>query len=349
MVDYRSENGKFNNKPNYKDLNMTLYPNQLDTRSNNSNMKGHVNVGEGHIPDFVMAEYVNSLYDGLMAIERALGITPMVHVGATDLPATIEGQTVASRINRIENGLFDERYGGEGWVYNESRPTLKNHSHTGKNGQPPQINLTQEVLGLLPKQNINLSQSANGLLATDIKVSTNNPNSIATSLNDKLSLNEGGVVLGPTTFNGLLNTRYQKEYCSENLKLYTGAYQYSDNTLTGIAISSHEKNQTTLVQEKLDTLHFGRYVACLRLRLDYNEDETSRQANAFRIRINGSQATLSKFAEFPNGSFRSYYYVFDHQSKEDSLILEKLSTTNRGYVSIDNLLIQPIHPSILDR
>ena len=75
---YRSENDKFSLKTNYTDLNLTLYPNTVDTRLNNTNMRGFVNIGDGALPDYVMAEYMNAAIDGVMALERALGATPMV-------------------------------------------------------------------------------------------------------------------------------------------------------------------------------------------------------------------------------------------------------------------------------
>ena len=73
---FRSEDDAIGNKENYQDLNLTNYPNFLDSRSEtpnnpyryNKNMRGFVNVGEGEaLPDYVMAEYINAALDGVMA------------------------------------------------------------------------------------------------------------------------------------------------------------------------------------------------------------------------------------------------------------------------------------------
>ena len=172
---YRSEQDEIGNKKNYQDLNLTQYPNAIDSRKNNLNMRGFTNVGEGETPDYVMAEYVNAALDGVMAVERALGVTPMVpyDTHTDNLNTVIEGGSVNSRITRIENGLFDERYGGSKWKYVSSRPTLSEHNHDGQDGHPGKIDLRDEVQSTIRKRHIDLTIGT-GLLGSDIFVSNQN-------------------------------------------------------------------------------------------------------------------------------------------------------------------------------
>ncbi|OTO09318.1 hypothetical protein A5882_003651 [Enterococcus sp. 4E1_DIV0656] len=348
MAGYRSENGKFTNKQNYKDLSMTLYPNNLDSRDSNKNMKGHVNVGEGEVPDFVMAEYLNSLYDAVMSIQRALGVTPMVYTGATNTATIIENSSVSERIGRVENGLFDERYGGAGWVNNESRPTLKKHSHTGTNGQPPKISLTQEISGLLPKSNLNLTQSDTGLLASDIKLSKTDATTITNSLADKLSKSKGGVVKAALEAEGSFNSRYSREFSTDNMAINANCSQVSAPTLTGKVTKSHETLLSTLLNSSLNNVHLGKYVANIRFKVDKSSNLPI-TTPILRCRIGSSQAQQILANETVDGVYRNYYFVFDHTIKEESLIIEKLATTQSAAISIDNVLVQPMHPSVLDR
>lgn len=348
MTGYRSEANSFPNKPNYKDLNMTLYPNQLDDRDMNLNMKGHVNVGEGKRADFVMAEYSNTTYDAIMAIQRALGPVPMVYKDAENVDELIETFTVANRITRIEAGLFDERYGGTGWQYVPGRPTLNNHSHTGKDGQPPQINLTKEVTGLLPKKNINLTQTDAGLTSSDIKVSKTDATTVAKALGDKLSKSKGGKVAGPTEFSGSLQSRFFKELSSENLTVATNCKLIADTTLTGQALASHATTKCTLVNQSLSSMHFGKYVAAVRLKVQKGTDLPAKTAIA-RFRIGSGQTQNLTAEEMGNNTYRMFYFVFDKTAKADALIVEKLATTQNATITIDNILIQPMHPSVLDR
>lgn len=348
MAGYRSENGKFPNKPNHRDLSMTLYPNQLDTRDVNPNMKGFTNVGEGQIPDFVMAEYVNALSDAIMSMQRSMGKTPMVYFGAQNTTALIESGTMDSRMTRIEDGLFDERYGGKGWVNNESRPTLRYHSHTGLNGQPPKINLTQEVIDRLPKQNLNLDQTNAGLTGADIKMSQTDNATVAAGIYDKLSSSKGGTVSAPLTVTGYFQSRYSKEYSTDNLPVLTNALLESVPSLTGKALKSHDTSATILMNQSLSSLHLGKYVAIVRIKLS-KDSSLNQDSNVARFRIGNGQAVNASASDFSNDTFRQFYYVFDHNVLNENIIIEKLQSTNMAAVSIDNILIQPMHPSVLDR
>lgn len=343
MANYRSEGNKFPNKENYKDLNLSLWPNTVDTRENNINMKGFTNIGEGKVPDYVMAEYVNSLIDAVMGIQRSLGTTPMVYESAENVKELIESYTVGKRLSRIESGLFDERYGGKGWTYTDTRPTLNNHSHTGTNGQPPKINLKNEVTSTLNKANINLTQTASGLLATDILMSTTDGNSISKSIEDKLSKSKGGVVQGDSEFKGLMQTTTTKHFNTSNLVLASGKKESDNQTASGYAISATENKD--MINQKIDNLEYGYYAVAFRLKanssLSSNESVTLRVGNIVES-LNSNDISTS---------YKQFFVVLDINSSNKNVTISVIPSlkTSGHTILLDNIVINPTHPAILDR
>lgn len=348
---YRSEQNKITNKQNYTDLTLTQYPNALDTRSNNTNMRGFVNVGEGQIPDFVMAEYINAALDGLMAVEKALGTTPMVPFDAASstIPNLIETSNVSKRLARIENGLFDERYGGAGWRNVTNRPTLNNHNHDGQNGHPGKIHLVNEIEGKLLKGNLNLSLS-NGLTGADIYVSKTNPVFIDAAINDSLSKTKGGTVTGPVSFKKSHITRTTADFVAEEL---TGGSQGSlvtDTTATsGKALrASGAASTMTLVNltaAERSHMLFNKYIVGIRVKLGSATDSA-----VLRFTLGSTTQTVLG-SELTPGAYKQIYFVYEQNNatKNSNLVIQKLSTTTNAVIDIDNLFIQPIHPAVLDR
>lgn len=348
MAGYRSENNKFPNKLNYKDFNLTLYPNTIDTRDNNVNMKGFVNIGEGELPDYVMAEYVNAALDGIMALEKTLGIAPMVpfDTPSNELITTIEKMTVKDRLDRIENGLFDERYGGTGWKYVPSRPTLNNHSHTGKDGQPPQINLTREVTDKLPKQNINLSKDSKGLTGADIFTNPSSNMTMNDSLEDKLSKKNGGVVLGELEVRNIFNSRTRKEMTATSMvKQSSGQVAYDSTATDNRALELEGTSVGVMTKINVANLLYGKYVASIRVKTS-----NASGASIFRVTI-GNQVKEFGSTDFSgNNSWKNLYVVFDMNEKtQGDFVIQKLNSTSSSKLSLDNVIIEPIHPSVLDR
>lgn len=348
---YRSEQNKIANKINYTDLPLSQYPNTLDTRTNNTNMRGFVNVEEGQIPDFVMAEYVNAALDGLMSVERALGTTPMVPFDAASdtIPNLIESSSVSDRLKRIEDGLFDERYGGAGWRNVANRPTLNNHSHDGLNGHPGKIHLINEVEGILQKDRLNLTLNS-GVTGADIYTSKTNPVFIDEAINDSLSKSKGGTVTGPVAFKKGHITRTTADFTADELTSGSGATLLSNNEATSGRVLQLSGTSTvgTLANITASTrshMLYGKYILAARIRLTTN---TTGAVLRFTL---GSQTQTILGSELTVGGYKQIYFVYDQNSssKNNDLIIQKLATTSTATVQLDNVFIQPIHPAVLDR
>lgn len=352
-MSYRSEANYIPNKQNYKDLKLTQYPNVLDTRSNNTNMRGFVNIGETQsVPDFVMAEYTNALGDAVRAVQRALGPIPMVYHGATsnERNQLIENFSVANRLTRIEDGLFDVRYGGEGWQNTPSRPVLNNHSHTGINGQPPRIHLVNEVTGLLRYQNIDLNYQT-GLTGAQISLSPSNSTKLHEVIADLLSKSQGGTVTGDTTFTGVVKTRTSIDATAQDVTNRGQSTLVSDHqTTSGRALSS----TSTTAQRRLFTINgqeknhllFGRYVLGIRMK-----KSTSRisAANILQVSLGSDSEYFTE--ESVSNTYKTIHYIFEHNelNRNSNIDITKLSTNANEEIKIDSYYIVPIHPATLDR
>ena len=348
-MSYRSEQNRIGNKKNYKDLNLTQYPNAIDSRTNNTNMRGFINVGEGEIPDYVMAEYVNSALDGVMAVERALGVTPMVpydtHVDS--LNTVIEGGSVNARITRIENGLFDERYGGAGWKYVTNRPTLSSHNHDGRNGHPGKIHLRNEVESTIRKSHIDLTIGT-GLLGSDIFVSNQNAVKVDAAIADSLSKTAGGVVTGPVDFRNQFSSRTRMDFLPAELSRASGVL-VSDNQATNgqavriVGISTTDTVFNVTSQQRAHLL-YGKYILAVRVK-----SSISSSATVLRIRV-GNNIQNIKGNEIGT-DFKQLYFVFDQDAstKGQHIQIQKLPTASSATLTFDSVMIEPIHPAVLDR
>lgn len=347
---YRSESNTIGNKPDYQDLNLTHYPSNLDTRLNNKNMKGFVNIGEGQIPDYVMAEYMNAVGDAVMAIERALGLKPMVPYGTNsgDISTIVSSSNVSSRIARIENGLFDERYGGSSWVYNAGRPTLSKHSHNGLNGHPNKISLKSEVSDLLGKTNIDLT-SATGMTGSDIFISKVNPTPISDALGDFLSKSVGGIVRGPVSFEAPTQSKTHREFDHSNLKTQTGVSETTDHLASGKkAIRFNDTTLSSIVLSNgMPNLFYGKYILGVRLKCSdftYSSKIITLSYGNDRIDIKGTDFNS-------NTEYRMFYMLINHDETNENtkLMIEKATTTKSVSILFDSAFLEPAHPAVLDR
>lgn len=349
-MSYRSEQNKIANKQNYKDLTLSQYPNALDTRANNTNMRGFINVGEGEIPDYVMAEYVNAAMDGIMAIERTLGVAPMVPYDTPtgNINTVIENSTVNDRLARIEDGLFDERYGGSGWKYVGNRPTLSKHQHNGQNGHPSKIHLQTDVQSVIRKANIDLTLNT-GLLGSDIFVSKQNAIKIDEAIADSLSKSAGGTVTAPVDFKSRFSSRTRMDFVASELTVGTGVTLISDAQASDGRAVRYGSTSTTLAMVRIPSalkahLLYGKYVMGVRMK-----SSLSNASSLLRVQL-GAQVQTIKANEIGT-SYKQVYFVFDHTSatKGQDLTIEKLATTSNTMVTIDSIIIEPIHPAVLDR
>lgn len=353
MAGYRSEADRVPNKQNYKEYNLTHYPNNLDTRSNNTNMRGFINIGETEgIPDYVMAEYVNSAMDAIMSLERALGKTPMLYedVKQIEVNNLIETFTVSDRISRIENGLFDERYGGKGWEYTPNRPVLNNHKHNGIGNNPPKIDLSTDVSGKLKRENIDLNHQT-GLTGAHISLSPSNSTKINDAIKDALSKTEGGTVSGDVSFTGAVKTRTSIDATTTDIRnkgqsnIVSDVEATSGQALTSGNVTTQRRIFTIEARDK-EHLLFGRYVLGVRIKKGNNSSESS---GLVEFTLGGRRETIQE--KDLESNYRMVHFVFEHNqsTKQDSLTLNKLATSDSKEIIVDSYYIVPIHPATLDR
>lgn len=343
---YRSEADRVPNKQTYQDLNLTHYPGKLDTRLNNLNMRGFVNVGEEAVPDYVMAEYVNAALDGVMALERALGVNPMVSTRVTQdkIIETINTQTVSDRIAAIEGGNLDERYGGAGWKYVPNRPTLNNHNHDGLNGHPGKIDLQTEVENKLRKANIDLTL-ATGLTGSDIFVSNTRAVSIADALNDALSKTYGGTVLAKVNFNKGIRSLTTIEMLASEFNRSGGITLATDNTanFNQTARAGGTAAGTLHTETLTNNLMYGQYVLGFRAKVN-----TVTNTPVIRVTTGTKTSTFNANEFDAVNKYQTMYHVFEHNGQE-TLTISKLALSFDVQVSMDSFYIHPIHPAVFDR
>lgn len=348
MSGFRSEKGKITNKKYYTDLSMSQYPGVIDTRDNNVNLRGFVNVNDvGGKPDYVMAEYVNALSDSVMSIERALGALPMVPYGTAtaQIAQVVQNGTVGTRLQRIEDGtLFDERYGGAGWLYNATRPTLNNHKHTGVDGQPPKISLKNEVIDILSKANIDLTQTT-GITGSDLVMAKNDGTLLANAISDKLSKTTGGEINGNVTINGRTRSLTTKEYTVDDFATSSTIQLVDDTgTMSRKAKKTDGLAQVYILNQSITNLQYGWYALGVRLKCS-----SVSQMNVIHLQA-GKHNVVFQGSDFDKANtWKMFYLVFEYEGSTNVQI-RKLSTggTNMA-VSIDHAYIVPAHPSVFEK
>lgn len=357
----RSETNAVGNTK-FTDLNMTRYPLQIDSKDSsnggfNVNMKGFWSAGDTHLPagkdpDYNMAEHVNSLADAVMAIQRVLGITPYIDFKGTD-----KG-TVAARIAAAEDkdSYYDARYGGSGWVAGTSGTILSHHHGGNAIGQSPQIDLTKEVSGLLPKANLDLTQ-VTGLTGSDLLLSIQDSTKIADAMADKLSMKTGGTIQGSLTLNGGFASRVHREWTASNLT--TGSSVTDVSATDGVARRYSGNSQTAILSQSIKNMLCGKYVFAVRLKIDsllssevfsmnYSDKNQSNNSNSVTrasVSIKGTDFTAAN-------EWQTFYLVFERQNLDSTaggwIYLSRSSTTSSVNVDFDCAFITPVHPAVFD-
>ncbi|WP_243509919.1 hypothetical protein [Cytobacillus oceanisediminis] len=348
----------------YEDLIMTRFPETFDERSGsklNANLIRWTN-----LKDYNMAEHVNSLQDAIMAIQRMLGEMAQVPAKPVDVngnPVTDPAQllsiaktsTVNDRITALETydwySEFDKRYGGPNWKFDKSKttnPTIQQHRHLGSAsaipGMPEKIVLTEEVQGKLPKANVDLSKT--GITGADLLVDPSKDTKISQSLNDKLSSTTGGTVEKDATLTvlGKTNTRWTREFD------YTDSLATSvqdGKTLLGRAAESDALYTTDLLNKSLQGMHYGRYVAIVRLSassLSPGSLVEIASLNASNIILEKTVISGSDF-KAPN-EYKNFYFIFNN-SAGSKLRVRKLTASSK--VRLDYAIVEPVHPAVFDR
>lgn len=337
----------------YSDLSMTQYPKVIDSRSNNLNMQGFVNVQDATSATpltkmWNMAEHVNALADAVMAIQRVLGINPHIDVnGQANAKGTVDG-----RIDLLEDpDQYDARYGGTGWILGQN---LVGHTHTGETGHPSKIDLVNHVQGLLKKSNIDLT-TATGLTGADIAMNSQVSTKISDAIADKLSTSQGGTVNADLAVTGKFQSRTHREWNNEDVQNGTKITTYGASS--GIAYRGAGTADVRFIDNGLDGFEYGKYVVGVRLRIDSLPSE---QVGYIRVyNTVGGVKTLDSSVAI-NGtdfdavnSFKMFYLVCsikgDASSSISSIQIGKDSTNASVNLDFDHAFIMPVHPAIFDK
>lgn len=355
------ENGKASAVGNlvHSELPMTRYPEAIDKRGSNQT-GGNENLNlHKNLEDYNMAEHVNAIADAVMAIQKTLGIAPQIATtekdasgniikDATQLRNLMKTKTVKSRLDTIEDKNYDTRYGGPNWKAEDGQ-TLEGHKHTGKKGQPTKIDLTKEVTGLLPRQNINLAyNNVNGLTGANISINTSKPETLDSAIADKLSLSEGGTVKANLAVEGTVANRWERDYDSAIL---VGDKEV-DTTSYNRATYKNLTGAHTFLNQKMTNLYFGRYVLIVRAKTN-----SLVNANLMQLSSRTANGTTAKYINLKGTEFKTantwqnFYFVFDYNEtlKNGGIRIDKLATSAAVKLSIDYAIVTPVHPAIFDR
>lgn len=360
MVRKRSESNAVGNRK-FIDLNMSGYPERIDSKDStnlgfNPNMKGFWSAGDknlpaGQLPDYNMAEHVNSISDGLMAIQRILGTNPHVDYKG----GNTEG-TVSDRIRAAEDkdAYYDRRYGGIGW-----RPafgqTILTHTHGGGNQQAPKITLTTEVQGKLPKDNVDLSAET-GLTGADIRMSPTVSTKISVAINDKLSTSQGGTIQKDLEVLGKFQNRTYREWTAMDSP--RGTRITDTRTLDHSAKRFSGSTQQEIIAEPVQNLLSGKYVMGVRVKVSSRTSDTVLMLGFYEHKQNGGWVEKSRVDirgnEFDaTNKWQMFYLVFDHEPEDarghNGIRIRRLATSSNVNLDFDCAWVMPTHPAVFDR
>lgn len=355
----------------YTDLEMTRYPEHLDAREGaqlNLNMQRWTN-----LKDYNMAEHINAVQDAILAVQRTLGKHVQIPANPVDaqgnpitsvtaLNSLASNTTVSDRIDAIEQydwySVLDRRYGGPTWSFRNvgKNATIQEHRHLGAAsgipGTPEKIVLTQEVTGLLPKGNINLTKTASGITGSDIFVEASSPEKISEALSDKLSETTGGQIQKDATLEvlGKTNTRWTREFDHTDASTAGNTVVAEGKTLLGRAISSGAVSASNLLDKELTGMYFGRYVAIVRMSCTNLTSIEAVEISAINTTTNAVINSVTiKGSDFDAATnFKSFFLIFNHDGAT-KLRVRKLNTNTATTVKFDYALVEPVHPAVFDR
>jgi hypothetical protein len=356
----RSETSAVGNTK-FTDLNMTRYPKAIDSRdasanTYNANMRGFWSAGDTHMspgqdPDWNMAEHVNALGDAVMAIQRVLGIEPYIDYKGAD-----KG-TVAARIAAAEDkdAYYDARYGGQNWTAALGQ-TILTHTHGGGLHEAPQINLVDEITGLLAKSHIDLTQ-ASGITGSDLILSVKDTTKIADAIADKLSMKTGGTIQGDLTVQGGFTSRTHKEWTASDLT--TGSSNNDANTTDGVSRRYSGTAQATIISTGITNMLCGKYVFAIRLKVSsLTSSEVVRLSYSDKNQADNTQSKSRGYVSIKGTDFaaaneyQTFYMVFERENldatKSGWLTAVRSATTGSVNVDFDCAFITPVHPAVFD-
>lgn len=361
MAKTRSESSAVGNSK-FSDLNMTFYPTKIDNKvvgqdGHNPNLKGFWSAGDlelpvGQQPDYNMAEHVNALADAIIAVQRILGINP--HINST---GTNTNGTVATRIAAVENkdAYYDSRYGGTNWTPALGQ-TILAHRHGGAaKNQAPQIDLTSEVSGILPKARVDLSTT--GITGADISVSPTISTKISAAIGDKLSIAEGGTIQKGLTVKGRFSSRTYREWVAADIN--SGVQITDARTLHNQARRYTGMSTANVINDSLLNMLAGKYVLGVRMKVDNLLDDEVVRLGFYEF-SHATKGWVSKAVTYIKGTdfaavnkWQMFYLVFDHEPEDvtghNVLHVVKEVTSAGVTLDFDCAWVMPTHPAVFDK
>jgi hypothetical protein len=358
----RSESNAVGNSK-YTDLNMTFYPTQIDSKVSgnagyNQNLAGFWNVNDPNLPagqdgNYVMAEHVNALADAVMAIQRILGINPHI-----DYKGGNTSGTVSTRIAAAENkdAYYDKRYGGQNWTTGLGQ-TILTHTHGGGTNEAPQIDLVEDVKGILKKANMDISQST-GITGADLVMSSTVSTKIVDAINDKLSTSQGGTIKKDLTVEGKFSNRTYREWTAAGI---TSGSQITDvRTLDNTARRFTGTTEQYIIAEPIKNVLMGKYVLGVRAKISNNTLTEAVMRLGFYEWNNSTSTWTAKTVKYISGTdfeandkWQMFYIVFDHESIDSTghngIRVAKDATATSVNLDFDCAWVMPVHPAVFDK
>jgi hypothetical protein len=337
----RSESNAVPSKIFYPELNLTNYPDIVDTSTNNNNMKGYEN-----LKDYNYAEHINALADAVMAIQKVLGITPFLDKDGVDRT------TVNNRMAVIEAKDYDPRYGGVGW---DPSQTLIGHTHTGGTGHPAQVKLDTEVQGILPKSQLNFLYDSGGITGADLSLSNTDARRIPDVVNDKLSASQGGTIQRNLEVKGQMQSRLYKEWDALNM---AGSLITDYTSMTNQISRGSGVGQVQFLNNAVNNLHYGKYVLAVRARVSSLVTENVLELRWYDYLSNAWALNTSLYLKGTDfnavNEWQMFYLTFDHTGNAVNSygvfhVWKPTTTTAVLNVDVDCVYIMPTHPAVYDR
>lgn len=322
-------------KTKYPEYNLTRYPDALDNRDNNGNMKGFTNM-----VDYNMAEHVNALTDAVMVLQRILG------VGVEGTHADVK-----TRFNVLDNHNHDSRYGGSGWSAGGGQ-TLVGHTHNGAAGHPSQINLATEVQGKLNKSFLNLTSS--GLTGADVMMSSTTSTKISDAVNDKLSVSQGGTIEKDLTVKGRVSTRLSREWDVNDTE--NGTKITDNSTLTNQAVRGSGTADVRFIHDGIKDLQYGKYVIGVRLKTSSKLSENVVYVQLYNSISGGwplDSGLYIKGTDFDATNQWQMFYLSvevkgNTANSSPAIRIGKFATSSSVNIDFDHAYIMPITPAVFD-
>lgn len=326
----------------------SYYPNSIDTPDINPVM-----VNRQDYVDYVMGIHFNALKDCVLTIQKTLGVSPEgIHGTVTDRLNSIPALSLSD---------YDTRYGGTNWSTYLTKPTIITHKHNGVDN-PSKIDLTTDVVGLLPAANIKLS-GVGGLTANEILV--DGTTTIKTALDGKMNTNGGDVngslnVTGNISAGGKINHISHFDATIDDMTVIAGSASKVPlaDAWTGNAAKNASKSQTapgtvkTLCEASCTNLRYNQYVAIFRIKMDgVIPDISTLEGNRDAIHVSAIETTTQS-ASFKLGQLSqgwiSICLQFEHKPCTNNTIVFRASynTTVPMDIYCDGITVTPVHTTV---